>query len=108
QSGLYTIQARAFLADVEAEDVFGKKLSIGISAENPNGNSDRVPGLAPFAHKRVGKTDASPSNVRCQVPSHAPKSEPFSVEKREKRASNCSWITTVGPYTTINALDINV
>ena len=49
------IEPRALIADIEAVDVFRKHLSVGISAEDPNWNSDRMPGLVPFAHKLRGK-----------------------------------------------------
>jgi hypothetical protein len=50
-----SIKPRALIADVKALDILGEHLSLGISAEDPHWNPDRMPLLAPFAHRLKGK-----------------------------------------------------
>ena len=59
EAGFDSIQASAVVADIEAVDAFGKHLSFSVSAEDPHGNADWMPGLAPVAHKLRGKNDAN-------------------------------------------------
>jgi len=57
QSGLYAVQTCASVADIETVDILRKHLSVSIGTEDPDWNPDRMPGLAPIAHKLEGRNE---------------------------------------------------
>ena len=60
EAGFDANQAGTVMADIKTGDVFREHLSLGVGTEDPNRNSNRLPGFASLAHKfRGGKIDAN-------------------------------------------------